>query len=65
VKLTVLRGARTVATVAISGKKGANRYVLRTKVGSRRLARGRYRIRLQAQSGAAASRAFTLSITVR
>jgi thermitase len=65
VKLTVLRGAKTIATVTIRGKKGANRYVLRTKVGARRLARGRYRLRLQAGSGTAASKAYSLAVTVR
>src|SRR4051812_17689563 len=65
VKLTVLRGAKTVATVTIHGRKGANRYVLRTKIGAHRLARGRYRISLQAKAGAAASKTYTLALTVR
>jgi hypothetical protein len=62
VRLTITRGARTVATVSLHGRKGANRYVLRTKVGGRRLARGRYRVRVRAQG---AARAYTLALTVR
>ena len=62
VKLTIGRGAKTVATVSLHGRKGTNRYVLRTKVGSRRLAPGRYRVRLQARG---AARAYTLAVTVR
>jgi hypothetical protein len=65
VKLTVLRGTRTAATATIHGRKGANRYVLRTKIGTRRLAPGRYRVRLQAKAGTAASKAFTVTVTVR
>jgi len=65
VKLTVLRGSRTVATATLHGRKGANRYVLRTKIGSRRLARGRYRITLRARAGTAASKAYSLAVTVR
>jgi hypothetical protein len=62
----IARGrARRVASVALHGRKGANRYVLRTSVGSHRLARGRYRLRLQAVTGAGASRAYTLAVTVR
>jgi hypothetical protein len=62
VKLTISRGAKTVATASLHGAKGTNRYVLRTKVGARRLARGRYRVRVQARGAAAAS---TLAVTVR
>jgi hypothetical protein len=62
VRLTISRGSRAVATVALHGAKGANRYVLRTKLGSHRLAPGRYRLRLQAQG---APRAYTLAVTVR
>jgi hypothetical protein len=62
VKLTIARGTKTVATVSLHGAKGTNRYVLRTKVGARRLARGRYRMRLQAQG---AARAYTVAVTVR
>ncbi|MEA2385424.1 MAG: serine protease [Solirubrobacteraceae bacterium] len=62
VKLRISRGAKTVATVSLRGAKGANRYVLRTKVGARRLTRGRYRVRVRAQGAAAA---YTLSVTVR
>jgi hypothetical protein len=65
VRVTVRRGSRNVATATLHGRRGANRYVLRTKVGSRRLARGRYRVRLQARSGTAASRAYTVAVTVR
>jgi hypothetical protein len=61
----VRRGAKTVATVTIHARKGANRYVLRTRIGARRLARGRYRIRVQARSGSAASKAYTLAVRVR
>jgi hypothetical protein len=39
--------------------------VLRTKIGVRRLARGRYRVRLQAKAGTAASKTYTLAVTVR
>jgi subtilisin family serine protease len=62
VKLTILRGTKTVATTTIHGRKGTNRYVLRAKVGGRKLARGRYRVRLHAQG---AARAATLAVTVR
>jgi thermitase len=62
VRLTISRGSRAVATVSLPGAKGANRYVLRAKLGSRRLAPGRYRLRLQAQG---AARAYTLAVTVR
>jgi hypothetical protein len=62
VRLTITRGARTVATVSLHGKKGANRYVLRTKVGGRRLAPGRYRVHVRAGG---AARAYTLALTVR
>jgi thermitase len=62
VKVTIARGTKTVATATIHARKGANRYVLRTKVGGRKLARGRYRVRLQAQG---AARASTLAVTVR
>ena len=61
-KLTVARGSRTVATVSIHARKGHNRYVLRTKVGGKRLPRGRYRVRLQA---AGAAKAYTVAVTVR
>jgi thermitase len=62
VKLKIAHGTRTMATASVRGIKGTNRYVLRTKVGARRLARGRYRLRLQAQG---ATRAYTLGVTVR
>jgi thermitase len=66
VRLTVSRiaggRARRVATVVLQGRTGANRYVLRARVGGRRLARGRYRLRLQAVTG---GRAYTLTLTVR
>jgi thermitase len=65
VKLTLRRGSRTVATVTIRGRTGANRYVLRTRIGARRLARGRYRVRVQARAGAAASKTFSVAIAVR
>src|SRR3954452_7721744 len=65
VKLTVLRGSRTAATATIHGRKGANRYVVRTKIGARRLARGRYRVKLQVKAGTAASKSYTLAVTVR
>jgi thermitase len=65
VRVTVLRGTRSVATVTLHGRKGANRYVLRTKVGAHRLARGRYRVKLQAKAGTAASKTYSLSVTVR
>jgi thermitase len=68
VRLTITRaggaGARTVKVV-LQGRAGANRYVLRTELGARRLARGRYRLRLQAIGGARRSRAYTLAFTVR
>jgi Subtilase family len=62
VKLRIAHGTRTMATAALRGIKGTNRYVLHTKVGSHKLARGRYRLRLQAQG---AARAYTLTVTVR
>jgi thermitase len=62
VKVTIARGTRTVATVSIRGRKGQNRYVLRTKVGRKRLARGRYRLRLRAIG---AARAYAVAVTVR
>jgi thermitase len=65
VRLTVFRGSRRITTVTIHGRKGANRYVLRTRLGSRRLARGRYRVKVQARAGGAASRTYTLVVRVR
>jgi thermitase len=62
VKVTIARGTKTVATVSLHGRRGTNRYVLRTKVGGKRLARGHYRVRVQA---AGAARAYTLAVTVR
>jgi thermitase len=62
VKLTVARGTHTIATVTIHGHRGRNRYVLHTRVGGKRLARGRYRVRVQA---AGATRAYSLNVTVR
>jgi len=62
VKVTIVRGTKTVATATIHARKGANRYVLRTKVGGHTLARGRYRVRLRAQG---ATRASALTVTVR
>jgi len=50
------------ATVSIHGRKGANRYVLRTKVAGKRLARGRYRVSVRA---AGATKTYTLAVTVR
>jgi thermitase len=62
VKVTITRGTRTAATVSLHGRKGANRYVLRSKVAGRKLARGRYKVRVRA---AGAARAYTLAVTVR
>jgi subtilisin family serine protease len=55
---------RTVATVSVRGGKGANRYVLRTRIGSRTLRAGRYRVLVQAVSERGRSTARTVGLTV-
>ena len=55
---------RTVATVRVRGGRGANRYVLRTRIGSRTLRAGRYRVLLQAVSGNGRSSTRTVGLTV-
>ena len=57
-------GYRTVATVRVHGSRGLNRYVLRTRIGSRTLRAGRYRVRLQAVSGTGRSSTRTVGLTV-
>ena len=58
--IALRQGAEAIDT--LHGAKGTNRYVLRTKVGARRLARGRYRVRVQARGAAGAA---ALAVTVR
>ena len=55
---------RTVATVRVHGGRGANRYVLRTRIGSRTLRAGRYRVLVQAVSGSGRSSTRTVGLTV-
>ena len=55
---------RTVATVSVRAGRGANRYVLRTRIGSRTLRAGRYRVVVQAVSGSRRSTAGTVGLTV-
>ena len=57
-------GYRTVATVRVHGSRGLNRYVLRTRIGSRTLRAGRYRVLVQAISGNGRSRTRTVGLTV-
>jgi thermitase len=57
-------GYRTVATVRVHGARGANRYVLRTRIGSRTLRAGRYRVLVQAVSGSGRSSTRTVGLTV-
>ena len=55
---------RTVATVRVHAGRGANRYVLRTRIGSRTLRAGRYRVLVQAVSGTGRSSTRTVGLTV-
>ena len=68
-RLTVGRRAgsayRDVAAVSLRTRPGANRYVLRTRVGRRTLRAGRYRLALQAVVGTRRSNVRTVTLTVR
>jgi hypothetical protein len=69
VRLTVRRasatGHKAAATVRLAAAAGANRYVLRTKVGRRALRPGRHRLTVVARDGQVESRAYTLRFKVR
>ena len=56
---------RDVAAVSLRTRPGANRYVLRTRVGRRTLRAGRYRLALQAVVGTRRSNVRTVTLTVR
>ena len=68
-RLTVRRRAgsayRDVAAVSLRARPGANRYVLRTRVGRRTLRAGRYRLAVQAVVGTRRSNVRTVTLTVR
>ncbi len=68
-RLTVGRRAgsayRDVAAVSLRTRPGANRYVLRTRVGRRTVRAGRYRLALQAVVGTRRSNVRTVTLTVR
>jgi subtilisin family serine protease len=63
------RGARlartAAATITLTGRRGTNRYVLRKRVGGASLARGSYRVTVQARAGTRRSEAVVLRLEVR
>jgi thermitase len=68
-RLTIHRRSRSahrvVAAVSVRADRGANRYVLRTRVGARTLRPGRYRVAVQAVAGTRKSTTRTVAVNVR
>jgi subtilisin family serine protease len=65
IRRTTGRSSRSVTTVRVAGRRGVNRYTLRTRIGRRTLRRGTYQLRVVARAGTRTSRTYTFAFRVR